>query len=146
MVRSCKTLPRLLNNGWTLDPRKRNVKKLCFLVNHVETAMEIFAGVLLWTWHPIATLKFVLSFFQPQEAGELCEFDESMGNAMFVSHQWVTGRKFSQRWQPFYILILRIFYNTSAYAILRAQYMNQWPKDLQDSIYSCLSILWLQLF
>ena len=25
------------------------------------------------------------------EAGELCEFDESMGNAMFVSHQWVTS-------------------------------------------------------
>lgn len=59
---------------------------LCFLVNHVETATEISAGVLLLT---------SLASFQPQEAGELCEFDESMGNAMFVSHQWVTGRKFS---------------------------------------------------
>lgn len=59
---------------------------LCFLVNHVETATETSAGVLLLT---------SLASFQPQEAGELCEFDESMGNAMFVSHQWVTGRKFS---------------------------------------------------
>ena len=25
------------------------------------------------------------------EAGKLCEFDEEMGNAMFVSHQWVTS-------------------------------------------------------
>ena len=25
-----------------------------------------------------------------KEAGKLCEFDESLGNAMFVSHQWVT--------------------------------------------------------
>lgn len=72
------------NNGWTLEPRKRNVT--LFLVNHVETATEISAGVLLLT---------SLASFQPQEAGELCEFDESMGNAMFVSHQWVTGRKFS---------------------------------------------------
>ena len=73
------------NNGWTLEPPKKECY-FVFLVNHVETATEISAGVLLLT---------SLASFQPQEAGELCEFDESMGNAMFVSHQWVTVRKFS---------------------------------------------------
>jgi len=30
--------------------------------------------------------------FHRQEAGDLCIFHESLGRAMFVSHQWVTSK------------------------------------------------------
>jgi len=43
---------------------------------------------------PVQTL-FQMTEMQTHEdlmaAGKLCEFDEEMGNAMFVSHQWVTS-------------------------------------------------------
>ena len=31
-------------------------------------------------------------YFHLEEAGDLCIFDESLGRAMFVSHQWVTSQ------------------------------------------------------
>ena len=96
-----------MDGHWS--PEKRNVT--LFLVNHVETATEISAGVLLLT---------SLASFQPQEAGELCEFDESMGNAMFVSHQWGDWAKVqSQRWQPIHtVMCVRIFFSTLTYRTL----------------------------
>ena len=117
------------NNGWTLEPRKRNVT--LFLVNHVETATEISAGVLLLT---------SLASFQPQEAGELCEFDESMGNAMFVSHQWVTGRKFSHNAGNQFILWCAcasffLHWHTVLYCTITI-YEPLTLQNLQESIYN----------